>query len=189
MGHDNSKRGVFLDRDGVINEVVFRDGKPASPRSVSEFRFCEGVADALQRLSRAGLRLFVVTNQPDLARGLLAPAVIEEINKTMLASLPIEGISVCPHDDVGGCPCRKPKPGLLYGSAASAGVDLARSFLIGDSWKDMEAGRRAGCRTILLRRPYNVDVDAEWITDTLTEATDLILGELAHVTPHCIVRQ
>jgi D-glycero-D-manno-heptose 1,7-bisphosphate phosphatase len=189
MGHDNSKRGVFLDRDGVINEVVVRDGKPASPRSVSEFRFCDGVVDALQRLSRAGLRLFVVTNQPDLTRGLLTPAVVEEINRILLTRLPIESVSVCPHDDADGCACRKPKPGLVHELVARAGIDLAQSFVIGDSWKDMEAGRRAGCRTILLRRPYNAGVAADIVLEGLSEAVDLILGELIHDQPDRILRR
>lgn len=189
MGHDNSKRGVFLDRDGVINEVVFRDGKPASPRSVSEFRFCEGVADALQRLSRAGLRLFVVSNQPDVVRGLLAPAVLEEINKTILDQLPVERILVCPHDDVDGCPCRKPKPGMLYEVAGSSGLDLSRCFLIGDSWRDVQAGRAAGCTTILLKRPYNAGAIADYVFEKLSEAVDFILGEIAHADSDGVVRQ
>lgn len=181
------RHAVFLDRDGVINEVVFRNGKPASPRSLSEFRFCEGAVDALQNLSRAGFRLFVVTNQPDIARGLLSPLVLEEINKAILARLPIERVSVCPHDDTDGCPCRKPKPGMLYDVAGSAGLDLSRSFLIGDSWRDIEAGQRAGCRTILLRRPYNQGVAADFVLENLSEATDLIVGELMHEQPNSVL--
>lgn len=175
-----NSRSVFLDRDGVINEVVFRDRKPVSPRTIEEFRFCEGVAEALQRLSVAGLRLLVVSNQPDIARGLLASSVLQSMNDRIVASLPVEHVLVCPHDDADNCACRKPKPGLLYELAASGGIDLSRSFLIGDSWKDIQAGQRAGCRTILLRRPYNKDVDAQFVTDTLSQAVDLILGELDH---------
>jgi D-glycero-D-manno-heptose 1,7-bisphosphate phosphatase len=102
------------------------------------------------------------------------------MNDRIVASLPVEHVLVCPHDDADNCACRKPKPGLLYELAASGGIDLSRSFLIGDSWKDIQAGQRAGCRTILLRRPYNKDVDAQFVTDTLSQAVDLILGELDH---------
>src|SRR2546426_30269 len=106
MASGKGCRAVFLDRDGVINEVVFRNGKPASPRTLEEFRFCEGLEDALHRLSDAGLRLFIISNQPEIARGLLTPAVLEEITKKILASLPVERVLVCPHDDADDCACR-----------------------------------------------------------------------------------
>jgi D-glycero-D-manno-heptose 1,7-bisphosphate phosphatase len=179
---------VFLDRDGVINEVIFRNGKPASPRSLGEFRFCEGVTETLHRLSHAGFRLFVISNQPDVASGLLVPAVLEEINKTILDKLPVERVLVCPHDDTDGCACRKPKPGMLLALATSEGIDLARSFLIGDSWKDIQAGRNAGSRTILLRRSYNTGVSADFVLESLSQAADCILGELTHVDTDGILR-
>lgn len=178
MASGKGFRAVFLDRDGVINEVVFREGRPASPRTIEEFRLCEGIAGPLHRLSQAGFRLFVISNQPDVARGFLDPSLLELINGRILASLPIKRILVCTHDDAAGCQCRKPQPGMLYRVAANDGVDLTRSFLIGDSWKDMEAGQRAGCTTIMLRRAYNQGAKAHFVLDSVGEAVDLIVGEI-----------
>jgi len=180
MNRKSGPRAVFLDRDGVINEVVFRDGRPASPRTLGEFRLCDGIAECLTRLSVAGLRLFVISNQPDLARGLLPPSVLEEITTRILASLPVEGVLVCPHDDTDNCVCRKPKPGMLLQLASGQGINLACSFLIGDSWKDIEAGWSAGCRSILLRRAYNPGVGADYCVESVWEAADIILGEAIH---------
>ncbi len=151
-------RAVFLDRDGVINEVVFREGRPASPRSLEEFHLVEGAAAALKRLQAAGYRLFVVSNQPDVARGLLNQTVLEEMGKRVRAALPVERVLTCIHDDHAGCLCRKPQPGMLHDVALREGIALSRSFLIGDSWKDVEASRAAGCTSILLQRPYNRDM-------------------------------
>jgi|SRR2546426_5381471 len=178
MASGKGCRAVFLDRDGVINEVVFRNGKPASPRTLEEFRFCEGLEDALHRLSDAGLRLFIISNQPEIARGLLTPAVLEEITKKILASLPVERVLVCPHDDADDCACRKPKPGIICSVEATDGIDLSKSFLIGDSWKDIQAGQHGGCKTILLKRAYNKNIRADFVTDNLAQAVDLILGEI-----------
>lgn len=179
---------MFLDRDGVVNEVVFRDGKLASPRSLEEFRLCEGIGAALEQLVKGGFRLFVVSNQPDVARGLLAPAVLEAISARVLESLPVERVLTCIHDDADGCSCRKPKPGMLQAVASSEGVDLARSFLIGDSWKDMQAGSRGGCTTILLRRPYNRGVTGDHEVENIVKAAELILGELRHGNSDGLIR-
>lgn len=168
-------RAVFLDRDGVINEVVFREGRPASPRSLEEFHLVEGAAAALKRLQAAGYRLFVVSNQPDVARGLLNPTVLEEMGKRVRAALPVERVLTCIHDDHAGCLCRKPRPGMLHDVASHEGIALSRSFLIGDSWKDVEAGRAAGCTSILLQRPYNRDIQAHHVVGSLDQAVELIV--------------
>jgi D-glycero-D-manno-heptose 1,7-bisphosphate phosphatase len=171
---------VFFDRDGVINEVVFRHGKPASPRSLEEFRLCGDIQQPLQELSAAGYRLFVVSNQPDVARGLLAPSVVDAISAQILALLPIERVLTCPHDDHDACACRKPKPGLLHELAQSEKLDLSRSFLVGDSWKDVRAGHDAGCTTILLQRDYNQGVAADYVVDNMAEAAGIVRGDLRH---------
>ena len=168
---------VFLDRDGVINEVVVRDGKLASPRTLDEFRFVDGITEALERLRVAGYRLFVLTNQPDVARGLLDRSVLEHMTQRILTVLPVERVLTCVHDEKDGCVCRKPRPGMLHEVVVAEGVQLSRSFMIGDSWKDVQAGRTAGCRTILLRREYNHGVEADHAVASLKEAVDLIVGE------------
>jgi D-sedoheptulose 7-phosphate isomerase len=169
-------RAVFLDRDGVINDVVFRDGAPASPRTLNEFALCEGVAEPLQLLADAGFLLFGVSNQPDVARGLLDSELVTRMGDLIRAKLPIEAVHACTHDDADLCDCRKPRPGLIRSIAEQNGIALSESYVIGDSWKDVEAGRRAGCQTILLRRPYNEGIDADHVAGDLAEAADLVLA-------------
>jgi D-glycero-D-manno-heptose 1,7-bisphosphate phosphatase len=170
------ERAVFLDRDGVINSVIFRDGKPASPRHFTEFRLECGIQAPLERLKLAGFRLFVVTNQPDVARGLLDQQALDLMHQQLISRLPIEAIELCPHDDRNGCRCRKPKPGMLTAVANRSGIALAKSFVIGDSWRDAQAARAAGCAAIMLGRPYNCNDDADYRVATLKEAAQLILG-------------
>lgn len=175
---ERRRTAVFLDRDGVLNEVVMRAGGRVvgSPRTRAEFELVEGVAEALTELRRAGHHLFVVTNQPDLARGLLEPEVIEAINTELVEGLGIDEVMVCPHDDPDQCRCRKPEPGMLEELARRWEIDLGESFLIGDSWRDLGAGQAAGCRSILLRRPYNEGVEAEYEADSLAAAVELIVS-------------
>ncbi|MBI2339351.1 MAG: HAD family hydrolase [Deltaproteobacteria bacterium] len=152
-------RAVFLDRDGVINEVVFRgSSKPIAPWSLEEFKFIPGIEKPLRELSQMGYLLFVVSNQPDIAKGRVKAVMVEKMNKKIMDSLPIREILICPHDDSHHCLCRKPKPGMLLDLAHRWAVGLDRSYLIGDNWKDMEAGKAAGCRTILIDGSYNKDV-------------------------------
>jgi D-glycero-D-manno-heptose 1,7-bisphosphate phosphatase len=148
------RRAVFLDRDGVINRAVVRDGKPYPPATIGEMVILPGVPDALARLKTAGFRLVVVTNQPDVARGTQSRAAIDAMHAALAASLPIDEFRVCDHDDDDHCACRKPQPGLLLDAARDAGVDLAASFMIGDRWRDVEAGQRAGVTTIFVDRGY-----------------------------------
>jgi D-glycero-D-manno-heptose 1,7-bisphosphate phosphatase len=171
----DGRPAIFLDRDGVLNEVVWRDGAPVSPRRASEFRVAAGAGEAVRRLKAAGWLVFVVTNQPDLARGTLAQGEHERMLELLAGAVPVDDVAVCPHDDADACGCRKPKPGMLEALAARHGVALGRSVVVGDSWKDVEAGRRAGCRTILLRRAYNDGVEADRVVDTLAAAVDEIV--------------
>jgi D-glycero-D-manno-heptose 1,7-bisphosphate phosphatase len=148
------RRAVFLDRDGVVNAAVVRDGKPYPPSSVAEVRILPGVADALARLKSAGFLLIVVSNQPDVARGTTPRARVEAINAALADALPIDEFRTCFHDDGDACACRKPRPGLLLDAASRWHIDLARSFMVGDRWRDIDAGRRAGCRTVFIDYGY-----------------------------------
>jgi D-glycero-D-manno-heptose 1,7-bisphosphate phosphatase len=144
---------VFLDRDGVLNNVVLRGGKPYPPASVGEMNVPSDVAPALGRLKAAGYRLVVVTNQPDVARGHQRREVVEAINGALAARLPLDEFRVCYHDDGDRCQCRKPLPGLLLQAPA---YDLGQSIMIGDRWRDIEAGQRAHVRaTILIDHGYD----------------------------------
>jgi len=148
------RRAVFLDRDGVLNRAIVRNGTPYPPSGLAEFEVLPGVVEACAALRAAGFLLIVVTNQPDVARGTQRREVVEAINDALRAQVPLDDIRVCYHDGVDGCTCRKPQPGLLLQAAQDWQIDLANSFLVGDRWKDIEAGRRAGCTTILIDYGY-----------------------------------
>jgi len=180
MGIDRGlRRAVFLDRDGVINRAIVRDGRPSPPAGVDHVEVLPGVPQALLRLRAAGYLLIVVTNQPDVARGTQSRAAVEAIHKRLAAELAIDDFLVCYHDDVSACECRKPKPGLLFDAAGEHGIDLDASVMVGDRWRDVEAGRRAGCRTVFVdygyseQRPDAPDV----VVSSLEEATTWILSE------------
>lgn len=150
-----SRRAVFLDRDGVLNRVVLREGVPRPPASVGEVEILPGVPEALGLLAAHGLRRIVVTNQPDVARGAQTRGAVEAINRHLAALLPLDGVFTCFHDGKDDCDCRKPAPGLLYDAAAAHGIELRESYLVGDRWSDVEAGRAAGCATFLINLPYS----------------------------------
>ena len=180
MGVDpiNSKKrsAVFLDRDGVLNRSVVKNGKPYPPNSPEEMEILPGVEEGLKLLHQAGYLLIGATNQPDVARGKQKQAVVEQINQILLDNLPLLEIRVCYHDDPDGCDCRKPRPGLLLQAAKAHNIDLARSYMIGDRWKDIEAGHRAGCTTILIDYGYREPEQSvpHYRVYSLKEAADLI---------------
>jgi D-glycero-D-manno-heptose 1,7-bisphosphate phosphatase len=140
------RRAVFLDRDGVINRAVVRDGKPYPPDSVAELEILPGVPQALAALRAAGFLNVVVTNQPDVATGKQRREVVEAMHARLARELAVDAIKVCYHTAADGCACRKPKPGMLLETAADHGIDLASSYLVGDRWRDIAAGQAAGCR-------------------------------------------
>lgn len=174
------QRAVFLDRDGVLNRLVVRDGQSVSPRALAEFVLLPGVRPAVEALQRTSLQLIVVTNQPDLARGALTPAKLERMHERLLKAVPIDAIYVCPHDEPDGCACRKPKPGLLRRASLDWNISLEASFLVGDTWKDIAAGKAAGCVTIQVAATWDapVGVAADFTVPDLPAAAEIILGEL-----------
>jgi D-glycero-D-manno-heptose 1,7-bisphosphate phosphatase len=173
-----NRRAVFLDRDGVINRAIMRDGKPASPRTLEEFEFVPDVFASVERLRAAGFYLAVVTNQPELTRGVASWAVVADMCALVEERLGIGDIRVCPHEDRDGCRCRKPKPGMLLDAARDANLDLARSFMVGDRWRDIGAGRAAGCRTVLIDYHYGEPdyIQPDFAASSLTAAVDWIVA-------------
>jgi histidinol-phosphate phosphatase family protein len=147
-------RAVFLDRDGVIIDAQVRDGKPYPVASAAEMRIPPDVAPAMARLKQAGFLLIVATNQPDVARGTLSRASVDQMHTALAAALPLDEVRVCCHGEGDACACRKPKPGMLLEAAARHGIDLSRSFMVGDRWRDIDCGAAAGCRTVFLDRGY-----------------------------------
>jgi D-glycero-D-manno-heptose 1,7-bisphosphate phosphatase len=168
------KPAVFLDRDGVLNEVTIRNGRPYPPATLDDVRIYPDVRSGLTRLRSAGFALIVVTNQPDVARGDQSREVVNAINTSLMMQLQLDEIRVCFHDDRDNCLCRKPRPGLL---TQAPYFDLPRSFLIGDRWRDIEAGRAVGCRTVLLDRGYQERrVASDLVAAHFTMAVDWILA-------------
>ncbi len=172
-----SRRAVFLDRDGVLNAVVMDGGVSRPPASAAALVLLPDVRRALDLLGRHGLLRIVVTNQPDVARGRQTREAVDAIHERLMNELPLDAVLACFHDDRDGCACRKPKPGLLLQAAAAHGVDLARSFMVGDRPSDIEAGRAAGCRTFLVRGSGNGSVACapDFEAATLWEATAKIV--------------
>ncbi len=169
------RRAVFLDRDGVLLRAYVEGGVTRPARTPAEFEILPGVAEALTRLRSAGLELVVVTNQPDVARGRTDRDLVEAFHERLRRDLGLRHLYTCYHDDADACRCRKPKPGLLEQAAADLGLALDGSFMVGDRERDVEAGRRAGCTTILLRQPHSGDVTADAEADSLSAAADHIL--------------
>jgi D-glycero-D-manno-heptose 1,7-bisphosphate phosphatase len=154
-------RAVFLDRDGVLVRAVVRDGIPRGASTLDELEVMPDATEACSALKGAGFRLVVVTNQPEIARGTLDPLIVEQQSDALRRALPLDEIVVCPHDDADCCACRKPQPGMLLDAAARVRIDLAASFMVGDRWRDVEAGRRAGCRVVFVDHGYGEELQHE----------------------------
>ena len=147
-------RAVFLDRDGVVNDAIVRDGKPFPPGNLSELVINPDAIIGLPLLKSLGFLLLVVTNQPDVGRGTTSLDAVLEIHDAIRTKLPIDDFFVCCHDDREQCDCRKPMPGLLLRAAEQYGIRLDDSFLIGDRWRDIDAGYLAGVKTALIDYGY-----------------------------------
>ena len=173
-----TKRAVFLDRDGVLNHAIVRDGRPFPPSSIAELQIVPGARKALEDLRAAGFLLIVVTNQPDVARRKQKKEAVEQMNAFLRTELPLDEIKVCYHDEGDGCACRKPAPGLLTDAAREKGISLEESYMVGDRWRDIEAGERAGTRTVFIdhhyqeRRPLHPDA----ATGSIAEAARWIIS-------------
>ena len=174
-------RAVFLDRDGVLNANIERDGKPVAPTTVEEFRIFPDTAAAVRRLKDAGFLLVVVTNQPDVGTGRTPRATMEAMHAKIRALMPIDDFEICFHTDADGCDCRKPKPGLILKAAAKHGIDLPASVMIGDRWRDVLAGQSAGCG-MTIRVDHGLADDRPSTPDrtvkSLSEAAHYILGRV-----------
>lgn len=178
---------VFLDRDGVICE-----NREDHVKSWAEFAFIPGAIEAVASLTRAGLKVFIATNQAVVGRGIISKRTLDQIHSAMLDMLAgaggrVEAVLVCPHHPDDECACRKPKPGLLLDAAKVHKVDLAGSFVVGDAGPDLDAGRAAGCSTVLVRtgrggataRARDWTQPPDFIADDVVDAAIWILGARA----------
>lgn len=168
---------VFLDRDGVLVRELVLDGEARAPLRLEDFRILDEAAAQVDRLHRAGFRCVVFTNQPEVARGLLQLEVLEEMHRRLIDVTAVDDVLVCPHDDANACACRKPKPGMLLEAARRAPMELRDSFVVGDRWRDIDAGRAVGCYSILIERPYSNCSTADARVSNLSSAVDEILAQ------------
>jgi D-glycero-D-manno-heptose 1,7-bisphosphate phosphatase len=177
-GAGGMKRAVFLDRDGVINQNMVRNGRPYAPMRVEDFVILPGVAEAVRRLRNAGYVVIVATNQPDVGAGRQSHKVVENMHERMRRHVPVDDVKVCYHLDEDRCACRKPKPGMLLNAADEHSIDLSQSWMIGDRWRDMAAGRFAGCRTVFVDYGYEEQQpeSPDAVVGSLTEAMPFVLG-------------
>lgn len=179
--HEIRKRAVFLDRDGVLNRPVVRDERPFPPVQVNEFELYPDARSACAQLKAAGFLLVVVTNQPDVGRRTQSREVVEAMHAKLCAAIPsLDAIEVCFHAGAAQgepCECRKPKPGMLLRAAAALDVDLPKSFLIGDRWRDIDCAHAAGCRAVFIDRGYRevLREKPEFTVSNLSDAVSAIL--------------
>jgi len=152
------RRAVFLDRDGVINRSVVRDGKPYPPATLKDFVYLPGVEICIKQLRAAGYLVIIVTNQPDVGTGIQSREVVDSMHAKLYQDNLCDDIKMCFHIDEDGCDCRKPKPGMLLEAAHEWGISLRESFMVGDRWRDIEAGKSAGCFTYFINYQYQEKV-------------------------------
>ena len=170
------KKAIFLDRDGVINKAIVKNGLPTPPNLLDELKILPGVKESILKLKKLNFVCIVVTNQPDVSRRKINKNTVIKINNFLKKKIKLDDIFVCYHDDKDNCNCRKPKPGLLLQAGKKWNVDFKKSFMIGDRWKDIQAGENVGCKTIYLDYSYK-DIkpkNPDFVTDTLLNAVYLI---------------
>lgn len=166
---------LYLDRDGILNKVVMRDGIVGSPRDKTEFEILEDAHYLTELAYDLGFKSIVVSNQPDVERGLMTLEKLEIINDLLKDELLIEHIEFCTSSDDDNHD-RKPNPGMLLDTAHMYKINLEESFFVGDGWKDVEAGKRAGVKTILLQTDYNKEIhgSADYNCNSIKEIVELI---------------
>jgi D-glycero-D-manno-heptose 1,7-bisphosphate phosphatase len=180
------RSAVFLDRDGVVNATIRRGGSERPPWSLDEVEVVPGARCALATLRAAGFRVVLVTNQPDVGHGRLNAEAARRINSAVAIAVGADQGYLCPHTDADHCSCRKPRPGMLVRGAADLGVDLSRSWMVGDRWVDIAAGQAVGVRTILVSRDVSwrptsaggppVGLRPTAVAPTVVAAVDIVLA-------------
>jgi len=147
-------RAVFLDRDGVINKAITIDGKGYAPRLLKDFKIFPKVKNDVIKLKKRGFKVFVITNQPDIGNKLIKKKTLNEMHSFLKAKVPIDKIYFCPHTKNDRCKCRKPKPGMIIKASNESKIYLKESYVVGDRKIDIDAGLKAGCKTIFVNNNY-----------------------------------
>jgi D-glycero-D-manno-heptose 1,7-bisphosphate phosphatase len=170
-----SKSAIFLDRDGIINVPIIINRNPVAIYDREQLVFVDGIEELINRFREYGYLVFVVTNQPDVARGRIKASELDKINKGILQKLKIEKIYVCPHDDEDSCSCRKPKPGMILSAQKEYGIDLKSSWMIGDRDKDILCGKSAKLQTIFINYGYAEELKTkpDYMFDNIKKVKEL----------------
>ena len=170
------RRAIFLDRDGTLNKAFIKNGLPFSPSSFNEFEILPGVKESILKLKKLNFVCLLITNQPDVSRGKIKKKAVIQMNNFLKSEIKLDDIFVCYHDDHDNCECRKPKPGLLLNAKKKWNINLNKSYMIGDRWKDVQAGINAGCKTVFINNNYKEtkEVKANFITDSLLNAVYIL---------------
>jgi len=171
-------KAIFLDRDGVINLPIILDKAPYPPQDIYQLIIIPHIANTLLTLTKLGYLNIIVTNQPDVARGIQTKAKVERINNFLLGALSIDDIFVCYHDNKDNCSCRKPKAGMLLKAAKKYNIDFSKSWMIGDRTTDIEAGKKVGCKTIFIDYNYKEtkSIKSDYIIKNVNNITNIVLG-------------
>lgn len=170
------RKAVFFDRDGVVIEPKIINRKPYPVNNLGQVHIYCGMRDTMAILMKMGYLVFIITNQPDVSRKTQSIETVNEINQFLLDNLPIDDIFMCIHSDEDKCECRKPKPGLLLQAKEKYDIDFSKSFLIGDRWKDIDAGYAVGCTTILIDRNYKEkwSFNTDFVIKDISEILEVI---------------
>lgn len=169
-------KAVFFDRDGVLNQPSIRNGRAYAPLILEDFNILPGAAEAIIKSRNADFLTIVVTNQPELATGELSWESLAAMHQVLREQLLVDAVYVCPHLDSDKCRCRKPLPGMIHQAAREWDLDLGESFLVGDRWRDIDAGRSAGCRTILIDRHYSGATKPDFRSTDVRSAVEIVLS-------------
>ena len=169
------KRAVFIERDGILNEVEPGPKHPITPLTLEEFKVRTEAKGQLKILKDAGFVLIITTNQPGLSRGYQSRRELERMHDILRHTFPIDDIFLCPHDEDDECPCRKPRPGLMIESAFKWHLNLDHSFVISDKWYDSEAARTAGCTSMLIESPWVGQGHHDFVLPDLKKAVEKII--------------
>lgn len=173
------KRCVFIERDGILNEVRVGPKNQLTPLTLEEFKLKSTIKPLLGQLKEAGFVLVVTTNQPGLSRGYQSRRELDRMHDLLRRVLPIDDILVCPHDESDHCPCRKPRPGLLIEAAFKWHLNLDHSFVVSDKWQDAEAARAAGCTSLIVNSPWVGRVHHDLVLPDL----DSVIAKILQLKP------
>jgi len=171
-----NRKAIFLDRDGTLNKAYIENGLPISPSSLNKFKIIKGVKKSINKLKKLNFLCILITNQPDVFRGKISKKTVVKMNSYIKKKIKLDDMFVCYHDNEHNCNCRKPKPGLLVKASKKWKIDLNKSFMIGDRWKDILAGKKVGCKTIFINNNYKNDkkVKADFTFKSLLKAVNKI---------------